>query len=468
MIAHKPVPVTVPGSGWRVLPTPSASCETPAPAVALAPPSGETLLPMERYKRDLHNSLVRSLDLERLKALPADRQRIELSTLLAKVIAADPPPIIGVDQDRLLRELLDEIVGFGPLEPLFRDPTITDILVNGPKEIYIERDGKLALSDVTFRDEQQVMQVLDRIVSKVGRRIDESSPMVDARLPDGSRVNAVIPPLSVKFPAISIRRFGGAAKQLDDLVRLHMLSPEMALFLQAAVKARLNIIVSGGTGSGKTTLLNALSHFIPANERIVTIEDSAELQLQQRHVVTLESRPSNVEGKGLVTVRDLVRNALRMRPDRIVVGECRGAEALDMLQAMNTGHDGSLTTLHANTPRDVLARLETMVLMAGYDLPIKAIRQQVVGAVNLVIQTARLQGGVRRVTSITELTGLEGETIMLQDVFRFRQVGVNGAGKAFGVFEATGIRPHVVERIHTGGTQLPPDLFQQRVLAPDE
>ncbi|WP_227254883.1 CpaF family protein [Frigoriglobus tundricola] len=434
----------------------------------MPPLPSEGLPPLERYKRDLHNSLVRSIDLDRLKTLPAERQRAELHTLIAKVIAGDPPPTAGVDQDRLLSELLDDILGFGPLEPLLRDPTITDILVNGPKDVYIERDGRLTLSDVTFRDEQQVMQVLDRIVSKVGRRVDESSPMVDARLPDGSRVNAIVPPLSVKFPAISIRRFGGAAKQLDDLVRFRMLAPEMALFLRAAVKARLNIIVSGGTGSGKTTLLNALSHFIPATERIVTIEDSAELQLQQRHVVTLESRPPNVEGKGAVTVRDLMRNALRMRPDRIVVGECRGAEALDMLQAMNTGHDGSLTTLHANTPRDVLARLETMVLMAGYELPLKAIRQQVSSAVHLIIQTARLQGGVRRVTTVAELTGMEGETIMLQDVFRYRQVGVNAAGKAFGVFETTGVRPHAVDRVQTGGTQLPPDLFHQRVLMSDE
>ncbi|AMV29530.1 Putative conjugal transfer protein [Gemmata sp. SH-PL17] len=456
--------LTPPPKGWRTAAVPAP---VPVAPPVQPPPSGESLAILERYKRDLHNSLVNSLDSNRLSALPADRQRAELSALIAKAIASDPPPVARADE-RLLRELLDEILGFGPLEILLRDPTITDILVNGPKEVYVERNGKLALSDVTFRDDQQVMQVLDRIVSKVGRRIDESSPMVDARLPDGSRVNAVIAPLSVKFPAISIRRFGGGAKHLDDLVGLHMLAPEMALFLKAAVKARLNIIVSGGTGSGKTTLLNALSRFIPETERIVTIEDAVELQLQQRHVVTLESRPQNVEGKGQVTIRDLVRNALRMRPDRIVVGECRGAEALDMLQAMNTGHDGSLTTLHANTPRDVLARLETMVMMAGFDLPVKAIRQQVASAVNIIVQTARLQGGARRVTSITELTGMEGETITLQDVFRYHQSGVNGAGKAFGTFEATGIRPHATERIQTAGVVLPPDVFQQRTLAPDE
>ncbi|HEY1190423.1 MAG TPA: CpaF family protein [Gemmata sp.] len=465
MIAPPTTNAPAPASGWRTVSPPPSEPASPPPVVPA--PAGDGLSVLERYKRDLHNALVNSLDLDRLKALPADRQRAELSVALARLIATDPPPG-RADTDRLLRELLDEMLGFGPLEPLLRDPTVTDILVNGSKEVFVERDGKLVLSGVTFRDDQQVMQVLDRIVSKVGRRIDEGSPMVDARLPDGSRVNAIIPPLSVKFPALSIRRFGGAPKHLDDLVGLRMLAPEMAQFLRAAVAARLNVVVSGGTGSGKTTLLNALSRFIPAHERIVTVEDAAELQLQQRHVVTLEARPQNVEGKGQVTVRDLVRNALRMRPDRIVVGECRGAEALDMLQAMNTGHDGSLTTIHANTPRDVLARLETMVLMAGFDLPLKAIRQQAASAINLIVQTARLQGGVRRVTAVTEVTGMEGDTIAIQDVFRYHQHGVNGAGKAFGAFEATGIRPHAAERIQTAGGVLPPELFQQRVLATDE
>jgi pilus assembly protein CpaF len=451
-------------NGWQAL---AAPAQPPAPVTQTPSTTAGTTISVERYKRDLHNALVKVIDLDRLRSLSTDRQRSELRTLLAKVIASDPPAV-PVEQEQLLRDMLDEILGFGPLEPLLHDPTITDILVNGAHEVYVERGGVLAPSNVTFRDDQHVLQVLDRIVSRVGRRIDESSPLVDARLPDGSRVNAVVPPVSVKYPVISIRRFGGAAKHLDDLVQLHMMAPEMSVFLQAAVRARLNVIVSGGTGSGKTTLLNALSRFIPATERIVTVEDAAELQLQQRHVVTLESRPPNIEGRGTISVRDLVRNALRMRPDRIIVGECRGAEALDMLQAMNTGHDGSLTTLHANTPRDVLTRLETLVLMAGYDLPLRAIRQQVTGAIHLIVQTARLQGGVRRVTSITELTGMEGDVITTQDVFRYHQGGVNASGKAFGTFEALGVRPRAADRIHTAGISLAPDLFHQRVLAADE
>jgi pilus assembly protein CpaF len=372
-----------------------------------------------------------------------------------------------VEYDRVLSELLDDILGLGPLEPLLLDPNITDILVNGAHEVYVERRGVLELTDVRFRDDEHVLQVIGRIVDRINRRIDESSPMVDARLPDGSRVNAIIPPLSLHGPAISIRRFGGKARTLDDLTQLGMLTPEMSVFLQAAVKSRLNIIISGGTGSGKTTLLNALSRSIPDNERIITIEDSAELKLQQRHVLPLESRPANIEGKGGVTVRDLVRNALRMRPDRIVIGECRGAEALDMLQAMNTGHDGSLTTLHANTPRDVLTRLETMVLMAGYDLPVRVIRQQIAGAVDLIVQTNRLLGGVRRVTAITELVGMEEDTITLQDLFEYRQTGLSNDGHATGVFRATGVRPSFTQKLASAGCHLPQDLFAERVLHRD-
>jgi pilus assembly protein CpaF len=454
-------------SGWSS--TPSDKPKSAGSAVissAMASVSAE-IPPLERYKQNLHNSLVNSLDLNQLMALPPERQRIELRALITRSMTADPPPIGRPEQERLTDEMLDDILGLGPLELLLRDPTTSDILINGAKDVYVERGGRLVKSEITFRDDAQVMQILDRIVTRVGRRVDDSSPMVDARLPDGSRVNAIIPPLSTKFPAISIRRFNTAGRQLDDLIRLKMLSAEMANFLQAAVKARLNIIVSGGTGSGKTTFLNALSRFIPSHERIVTIEDAAELQLQQRHVVSLEARAPNIEGKGAVSVRDLVRNALRMRPDRIVIGECRGPEALDMLQAMNTGHDGSLTTLHANTPRDVLSRLETMVLMAGYDLPVRAIRQQVAGAVNLIVQTARLQGGVRRVTSVTEVIGMELDTITLQEVYRYHQQGVNEAGQAYGSFEATGIRPRAADRIQTAGIHLPPEIFQQRTFMKD-
>ena len=456
-------------NGWRVTPLPQSLTELarqvppePAPATSLEPRSA-----LDRYKRDIHNQLMKTLNTGRLGALPLDRQRAEIRSLLTKAIAAEPPPVARGEHEQVITDLLNDILGFGPLEPLLLDPTVSDILVNGPNEVYVERRGVLELTDTRFRDEEHVRQVIDRIVVRVNRRVDESSPMVDARLPDGSRVNAVIPPLSLRGSLISIRRFSGTAKTLDDLTQLRMLAPEMSAFLQAAVKARLNIVISGGTGSGKTTLLNALSHFIPDTERVITIEDSAELKLQQRHVLPLESRPPNLEGKGAVTVRDLVRNALRMRPDRIVVGECRGAEALDMLQAMNTGHDGSLTTLHANNSRDVLARLETMVLMAGYDLPIRVIRQQIAGAIDLIVQTNRLQGGVRRVTAITELVGMEQDTITLQDLFEYHQTGVSKQGKAIGVFRSTGVRPLFTERFATAGCLVPPELFAERVLLRD-
>jgi pilus assembly protein CpaF len=460
--------VTRPG-GWHPTPPPvkkidlanNVDLET-TPVLTLEPRSA-----LDRYKRDVHSQLIKTLDSSKLRAYSPDRQRAELQSLLTKVIAADPPPVPRSEYDRVVRELLDDILGFGPLEPLLLDPGITDIMVNGPNEVYVERRGVLELTDVRFRDDDHVLQVIDRIVTRVNRRVDESSPMVDARLPDGSRVNAIIPPLSLRGPAISIRRFGGKARTLDDLTQLTMLTPEMSTFLQAAVKARLNIVISGGTGSGKTTLLNALSHYIPDTERIITIEDSAELKLQQRHVLPLESRPANIEGKGAVTVRDLVRNCLRMRPDRIVVGECRGAEALDMLQAMNTGHDGSLTTLHANTPRDVLARLETMVLMAGFGLPVRVIRQQIAGAIDLIVQTNRLQGGVRRVTAVTELVGMEQDTITLQNLFEYQQTDTSKQGRAIGVFRAMGVRPTFSQRFTTVGLPLPADMFSERVLLRD-
>jgi pilus assembly protein CpaF len=460
-----------PAGAWKMTPPPpsvedvirTVPQDTPA-----SPPS--TLHPradLDRYKRGIQDKFVKLIDGGRLRTLPVDRQRAEVHSLLRKVVATDPPPVPPSEYDHVIEELLNEIIGFGPLEPLFVDPSISDILVNGPNEVYVERRGVLELTSVRFRDEEHLRQVIDRIVVRVNRRVDESSPMVDARLPDGSRVNAIVPPLSLRGPAVSIRRFTGGNRSLDDLVQLMMLAPEMSTFLQAAVKARLNIVVSGGTGSGKTTFLNALSRFIPDTERVVTIEDSAELKLQQRHVLPLESRPPNLEGKGAITVRDLVRNALRMRPDRIVVGECRGAEALDMLQAMNTGHDGSLTTLHANSPRDVLTRLETMVLMAGYDLPVRVIRQQIAGAIDLIVHTHRLQGGVRRVTAITELVGMEAETITLQDLFEYHQTGVSGRGSAVGVFRGSGIRPSFMERLETAGCRLPGDLFTDRVLLRD-
>jgi pilus assembly protein CpaF len=363
--------------------------------------------------------------------------------------------------------VLDETFGFGPLEVLLKDPTISDILVNGPHKIYVERRGKLEKTDVKFRDNEHLLQIIDRIVSKVGRRVDETSPMVDARLPEGSRVNAIIPPLALDGASMSIRRFGANPLRLEDLLNYKAFSPEMAMLMEAAIKARLNIIISGGTGCGKTTLLNTLSSFIPSDERIITIEDAAELQLQQDHIVRLETRPPNIEGKGAVNTRDLVRNALRMRPERIIIGECRGGESLDMLQAMNTGHSGSMTTLHANTPRDAQARLETMVMMAGMELPMKAMRQQIAAAVDIIIQANRLQGGPRKVTSITEVMNMEQDIIIMQDIFRFKQLGLDQNGRAFGQFEATGVRPSFMQRIEASGIKLPANLFQERILLRD-
>jgi len=339
--------------------------------------------------------------------------------------------------------------------------------VNGPKKIYVERRGKIEKSDVVFRDGDHLLQIIDRIVSKVGRRVDETSPLCDARLPDGSRVNAVIPPIALDGASLSIRRFGAQPLKLEDLLNYKAFTPEMAMLLEGVIKARLNVIISGGTGSGKTTLLNTLSAFIPGDERLVTIEDAAELQLQQDHIVRLETRPPNIEGKGAVSTRELVKNALRMRPDRIIVGECRGAESLDMLQAMNTGHAGSMTTLHANTPRDGLARLETMIMMAGTELPIKAMRQQICSAVDLIIQVNRLQGGPRKMCSITEVMSMEQDIIIMQEIFRFRQVGVDQNGRAFGQFEATGVRPSFVPRLEQKGIKLPSNMFTERVLSRD-
>jgi pilus assembly protein CpaF len=421
----------------------------------------------EELKRLIHGKLVDKLDLSRVSDLAGDTLRREIRLVVERLCDTENPLLNRMERERLIEEVLDETFGFGPLEMLLKDPTISDILVNGPHKIFVERRGKLERTDVKFRDNDHLLQIIDRIVSKVGRRVDETSPMVDARLPDGSRVNAIIPPLALDGPSMSIRRFGANPLKLEDLLNFKAFSPEMAMLMEACIKARLNIVISGGTGCGKTTLLNTLSSFIPHDERIITIEDAAELQLQQDHVVRLETRPPNIEGKGAVNTRDLVRNALRMRPERIIIGECRGGETLDMLQAMNTGHAGSMTTLHANTPRDAQARLETMIMMAGMELPIKAMRQQISSAVDLIIQANRLQGGPRKITSITEVMNMEQDVIIMQDVFRFKQLGLDSNGRAYGQFEATGVRPAFVTRLEASGIKLPSNLFAERVLLRD-
>ncbi len=363
------------------------------------------------------------------------------------------------DRQRIVQEVVDEILGFGPISPLLKDESISEIMVNGPNQVYVERHGIIELTNVTFQDDNHVLHIIEKIVAPIGRRIDESQPMVDARLPDGSRVNAVIPPLSLIGPVITIRKFSRDPYSVEDLVTFGTLNREMAQLLEACVKARLNILVSGGTGSGKTTTLNVLSSFIPEHERIITIEDAAELQLNQSHVITLETRPPNIEGKGMINIRDLVRNSLRMRPERIIVGEVRGGEALDMLQAMNTGHDGSLTTGHANSPRDMLSRLETMVLMAGMDLPIKAIREQVSSAIDVIVQQSRLRDGSRKITHITEVLGMEGDTIVTQDIYKFEQKGVDSNIHVLGGFKAAGIRPRFMDTIIAAGQILPENIF---------
>jgi pilus assembly protein CpaF len=384
--------------------------------------------------------------------------RRQIEEIFGRVIDEEGLALTRAERVRMLEQITDEIIGLGPLEPLLRDDTVTEVMVNGPRQVYIERSGRLELTNVVFQNDDHVMRIIDRIISPIGRRIDESSPMVDARLTDGSRVNAIIPPLSLIGPVITIRKFSASPFTVDDLIRFGTATPEMFDFLRACVEARLNIFVSGGTGSGKTTTLNVLSSFIPNDERIITVEDAAELQLRQEHVVTLESRPANIEGRGAIPIRELVRNCLRMRPDRIIVGECRGGEALDMLQAMNTGHDGSMSTGHANTPRDMLSRLETMVLMAGVDLPLRAIREQVSSAVDLIVHQSRMKDGSRRIEFITEVQGMEGDVVVMQDVFLFEQTGVVD-GKIQGRLRATGIRPKFVEKFEIKGIHLPRGLF---------
>ena len=421
----------------------------------------------DTLKRRIHNKLVDKLDLNRVGELQGDVLRREIRLVVEHLCDTEETFLNRAERERLIEEVLDETFGLGPLEMLLKDHTISDILINGPKSIYVERRGKMEKTPVEFRDNAHLLQIIDRIVSKVGRRVDEVCPMVDARLTDGSRVNAIIPPLALDGAAVSIRRFGSNPLKLEDLLNFKALTPEMVMLLEGAIKARLNMIIAGGTGSGKTTLLNTLSSFIPNHERIVTIEDAAELQLQQEHVVRLETRPANIEGKGAITATDLVKNALRMRPERIIIGECRGPETLDMLQAMNTGHDGSLTTLHANTPRDAVARLETMVMMTGFDMPMKAMRQQIASAVNILIQANRLQGGIRRVTSITEIVGMEQDTVVMQDIYKYVQEGIDETGRARGKFEATGIRPGFMSKLEAAGVRLPSSAFKQRTMLVD-
>jgi len=415
----------------------------------------------QEMKSRLHRTLINRMDLTKLSTLTQEQVHAEVSRLAENVLAQEGTPLSATERERLVNDVQHELFGLGPLEPLLADPTISDILVNRHDTIYIERRGRIEATKVRFKDDEHLMRVIERIVSSVGRRIDESSPMVDARLQDGSRVNAIIPPLSIDGPVLSIRRFGAEPLKMVKLIENKALTKDIVDMLQMVVTARLNVLISGGTGAGKTTLLNALSAFIPENERIVTIEDSAELQLQQPHVVRLETRPANIEGRGEVTQRDLVKNALRMRPDRIVIGEVRGGEAIDMLQAMNTGHDGSLTTVHANTPRDALARLETMIQMTGMRLSDRAMRQQVASALDLVLQVARLSDGSRRVTSISEITGMEGETITMQEIFMYERQGVDSQGQVIGRFKPTGIRPRFTDKLKACGLQLPRVFFEE-------
>src|SRR5262245_19687523 len=415
----------------------------------------------QEMKARLHRAIISRMDLTKLNSLPPDRIAAEVSRLAEALLIAENPPLSIGERERLVSEVHDELFGLGPLEPLLADGSISDILVNSYSNIYIERRGKLEKTAISFKDDEHLRRVIERIVSTVGRRIDEAQPMVDARLQDGSRVNAIIPPLAIDGPVLSIRRLGTDPLKMPQLIQNGALTKEVAIIFEMCVRARLNVIISGGTGAGKTTLLNALSAYIPHDERIVTIEDSAELQLQQPHTVRLETRPQNIEGKGEVTQRDLVKNALRMRPDRIVVGEVRGGEAIDMLQAMNTGHDGSLTTIHANAPRDALSRLETMIQMTGMRLSDRAMRQQVASAINLVVQVARLSDGSRKVTSISEITGMEGETITMQEIFQYERTGVDSQGTVLGRFRPTGIRPRFAERLKSCGMQLPRVFFEE-------
>ncbi|MGA7909405.1 MAG: CpaF family protein [Candidatus Sulfotelmatobacter sp.] len=416
----------------------------------------------QQVKADLHRKILDRLDLEKLGRTSGDTAREEVLVLIRSAVNAEVVPLSFAERERLSREILDEIFGLGPLEPLLKDHTISDILVNRYDRVYIERAGKLEMTAFSFKDNQHLMQIIERIVSRVGRRVDESSPMVDARLADGSRVNAIIPPLALDGPCLSIRRFGRDPVTARNMIENHTLTEAMLELLSSMVKGRLNLLISGGTGAGKTTLLNVLSGYIPNVERIVTIEDAAELQLKQEHIVRLETRPPNIEGKGAVRQRQLVINSLRMRPDRIVVGEVRGEEAFDMLQAMNTGHEGSLTTVHANSVRDALARIENMVSMANLNIPERAVRHQIASAIHAVVQVARLSDGTRKVISVSEVTGMDGDLITMEDIFVFERRTVDESGKVRGTFKATGFRPHFADRLATGGARLRPALFESK------
>lgn len=413
-------------------------------------------------KTRIHGRLLASLTPEQLRGLNKDGVREHLGVNIERIVRDEGIPLNSGERDRLIEEVLDEVFGLGPLEALMKDATISDILVNGPDSIYVERLGKMVETSVRFKDNAHVRMIIDRIVSNIGRRIDDSSPIVDARLGDGSRVCAVIPPLSISGPVMSIRRFGKKLLTVDDLIKLETFTPGMIDFLAGAVKARLNVVVSGGSGSGKTTMLNTLSRFIPEEERVVTIEDTAELQLQQEHIVRLETRPINIEGAGAISQRDLVINALRMRPDRILIGECRGAEAMDMMQAMNTGHDGSMTTTHANTGRDAFSRLETMVMMASSSIPDRVIRQMLVSAVNLVVHCARLTDGTRKVVSISEVVGVDGEQVAIEDIFQFERHGISAGGRVIGRFQATGYKPECAARIKSYGVHLNDEIYSEK------
>ena len=430
-------------------------------------PSDDRAAEFEKLKQRIHSKLVDKLDLSHVGDLEGEVLRREIRLVVEHLCDTEDTFLNRNERDKLIDEVLDETFGLGPLEMLLKEPAISEIMINGPKNVFVENSGRLEKTNCKFRDDKHLMQIIDRIVSKVGRRVDEVCPMVDARLPDGSRVNAIIPPLALDGPSVTIRRFGSNPLKLEDLLNYKSMTPEMVMLLEGAMKAKLNIIISGGTGSGKTTLLNTLSSFISNDDRIVTIEDAAELQLQQDHIVRLETRPANIEGKGRISATDLVKNSLRMRPDRIIIGECRGAETLDMLQAMNTGHEGSLTTCHANTPRDAIARLETMIMMAGFEMPIRAMRTQISSAVDLIVQVNRLAGGPRKVTAITEVMGMEQDTIVMQDIFKYVQEGVDENGRAVGNFVSTGIRPTFVPRLESNGVRLPASAFRERVMLRD-
>jgi len=436
--------------------------ESASPELALRPqasPDGGSSKAYQELKMRIHQLVLSRIDLEAMENLAPERLREELRLMVERLLAEGSVVVNTNERRDLVRDIQYEMLGLGPIEPLLADPTVSDILINGSQQIYVERRGKIELTSITFSDDAHLMKIIDKIVSRVGRRVDESSPMVDARLPDGSRVNAIIPPLALDGPVVSIRRFAAIPLTMERLIEYKSLTPGMGELLAGLVRAKINILISGGTGSGKTTLLNIMSRNIPEDERIVTIEDAAELQLQQPHVVRLETRPPNIEGKGEVTQRSLVRNALRMRPDRIILGETRGAEAFDVLQAMNTGHEGSMTTVHANTPRDALGRMENMIGMSGANLPPKVARSQIASAIGVIVQASRLTDGKRKILSIQEITGMEGDVITMQEVFTFKQTGISDTGVVQGYFAATGVRPHFADRLRSFGIHLPEDMF---------